>query len=205
MLLSMAIGDKATTRPERMPPAERLLDTAASLFDREGIRAVGIERLIAAAGVARASLYQNFGSKDALVVAYLERADRADRARFAREVRDLADHPRERIRAVFVLAEAGAKRRGYRGCLYINAATEFPDAHHPVRGVVLEHRRWLLDELTHALDQAGVGEPPQLAARLQLIYDGALVGAKSARAVAPIRAAAELVEELIDAALTTDS
>ena len=77
-----------TTRPS---PAERLLESAASLFDREGIRAVGIDRLIADADVARASLYQHFGSKDALVVSYLERADGNDRDGYRRAVRGLEE------------------------------------------------------------------------------------------------------------------
>ena len=108
MLLSMGSrsgGPDATVEVRRkQPPADRLLDTAATLFDREGIRAVGIERLIAEADVARASLYQAFGSKDGLVVAYVERTDRADRERYEREVRGLSDDPAARIDAHFRLA-----------------------------------------------------------------------------------------------------
>jgi AcrR family transcriptional regulator len=184
----------------RTAPAERLLDTAATLFDREGIRAVGIDRLIAEADVARASLYQHFGSKDALVVAYLERADRNDRAGYAHAVRHLAAQPLERVRAFFSLAEAGARRRGYRGCLYINAATEFPQAEHPANQVVTAHRTWQLDELGAALAQAGVADPPELAARIQLVYDGGLVGTKTAHTVEPIRRAAALADVLVAAA-----
>ncbi|HWN35036.1 MAG TPA: TetR/AcrR family transcriptional regulator [Pseudonocardia sp.] len=189
-----------TTRPS---PAERLLDTAAALFDREGIRAVGIDRLIAEADVARASLYQHFGSKDTLVVHYLQRADGNDRAGYRRAVRGLEDHPRDRIRAVYRLAEAAARRRGFRGCLYVNAVTEFPEPKHPVRLVVTAHREWLAGELTAALTQAGVPAPERLAARLQLLYDGGLVGSKAGHSVAPIEDAARLADELIEAALCT--
>jgi len=176
-------------------PAERLLDSANALFDYEGIRAVGIDRLIEHAGVARASLYQHFGSKDGLVVGYLERADRTDRANYARATQGLA--PLDRIRAVFTLATAGARRRHYRGCLYINALTEFPDHDHPIRRVVIEHREWLLDELTRALEQAGMADPRPLAARIQLLYDGALIGTKANRDTESIERAALMVEELI--------
>lgn len=99
----------------KQPPADRLLDTATTLFDRDGIRAVGIERLIAEADVARASLYQAFGSKDGLVVAYVERTDRADRERYEREVRGLSDDPAARIDAHFRLAAASMQRRRFRG------------------------------------------------------------------------------------------
>lgn len=186
----------ATTN--KSSPAERLLDTAATLFDREGIRAVGIDRLIAQAEVARASLYQHFGSKDALVVGYLERADRADRAGFARATRALDAAPLDRIRTVFALAHASAQRRRYRGCRYLNALTEFPERDHPVRKVVLAHRDWLTEELTRALEQAGAPHPAELAARIQLLYDGALVGSKATHSAEPITRAAGIVEELLE-------
>lgn len=182
---------------KRTSPTERLLDTAAALFDAEGIRAVGIDRLLTRAGVAKASLYQHFDSKDALVLAYLRRADERDRAGYTKAVRGLADRPLERIHAVFALAETGARRRGFRGCLYINALTEFPEPNHPARRIVIEHRDWLAAQLVQALAQAGVPGPHELAARIQLLYDGALVGAKAARSVEPIRAAAALAAELI--------
>ncbi|MDT7751000.1 MAG: hypothetical protein QOD96_4662 [Pseudonocardiales bacterium] len=191
----------ATPRPS---PAERLLDSAASLFNREGIRAVGIDRLIADADVARASLYQHFGSKDALVVSYLERADGNDRDGYRRAVRGLEDRPRERIRTVFQLAKKAARRRGYRGCLYVNAVTEFPERENPVATIVTAHREWLRGELTAALSQAGAARPARLAARLQLLYDGGLVGSKATHSFEPIEQAAELAEELIDAALTRE-
>ena len=181
-------------------PAERLLDAAGQLFDREGIRAVGIDRLIADAGVARASLYQHFGSKDSLVLAYLQRVDRADRARYAQATRKFGERPLDRVRAVFTLAEASARRRNYRGCLYVNALTEFPERGHGVHRVVTEHRDWLLEELTSALRQAGVPAPDSKAAHIQLLYDGALVGTKASRDTAPIHRAAALAERLITAA-----
>ncbi|MEU7811242.1 TetR family transcriptional regulator [Pseudonocardia sp. NPDC049154] len=185
---------KATNRPL---PAERLLDVAADLFDREGIRAVGIERLIAEADVARASLYQSFGSKDALVVAYLERADRADRVRYAQAVKALGTDPAGRVAAFFRLAAAGMRRRRFRGCLYVNAATEFPDATHPVHAVVVAHRRWQHAEFAAAARQAGAVDPQRLATRLQLLYDGALVGAKADHEVGPLEEAATLAAELL--------
>lgn len=190
-----------STTSKGRDPGERLLIAAGDLFDREGIRAIGIDRLIADAGVARASLYYHFGSKDSLVLAYLQRVDSSDRERFARATAELAADPRQRVRTVFMLAEAGARRRRFRGCLYVNALTEFPDRDHGVRGVVTAHREWLLAELTSALHQAGATEPGELAGRLQLLYDGALVGSKAARSPAPIRQAAKLAEQLIDMAI----
>jgi len=177
-------------------PAERLLDAAARLFDREGIRAVGIDRVIATAGVARASLYTHFGSKDALVTAYLERADREDLQRLRRAVRGLGDDPLGRIRAAFDLASSAARRRGYRGCRYLNAATEFPEPGSPVAAVVAEHRARQRTAFRDALVQLGHPDPDETAARIQLVYDGGLAGSKAERSAEPITRAAALAEAL---------
>jgi AcrR family transcriptional regulator len=185
---------RAASRPD---PGQRLLHSAFQLFDREGIRAVGIDRLIADAGVARASLYQHFGSKDSLVLAYLRRTDHLDRERYQRATRAMAARPLERIRTVFALAESSARRRDYRGCLYLNALTEFPNPASGVAAIVTAHRDWQLRQLSSALSQAGVDDPEPLAQSLQLLYDGGLVGAKSARNTEPIRRAAQLAEQLI--------
>jgi AcrR family transcriptional regulator len=179
-------------------PAERLLDAAGRLFDREGIRAVGIDRVIAEAGVARASLYQHFGSKDALVTAYLERADHADAERYRRAVRGLADDPAARIGAAFDVAASTARRRDYRGCRYLNAATEFPEPGSPVAGVVAGHRARQRAAFREALVQLGHPEPDETAARIQLVYDGGLAGSKAERGVDPIRRAASLAAALAD-------
>ncbi|SFN73489.1 transcriptional regulator, TetR family [Pseudonocardia ammonioxydans] len=173
-------------------PAQRLLDAAARLFDREGIRAVGIDRILATAGVARASLYQHYGSKDALVTAYLERADRNDRSRYRQSVRGLDDDPLGRIRAAFDLAAAAARRRGYRGCLYLNAATEFPGPASPVAAVVAEHRARQRTVFREALVQLGHPDPDETTARIQLVYDGGLAGSKAERSSEPIERAAGL-------------
>src|SRR5690242_14112927 len=117
------------TKREGSTPAERLMDTATDLSVREGIRAVGIDPLIADAQVARASLYQAFGSKDALIVAYLDRQHELDRAAFERRTTRL-DDPIERIFAAFDLAETASRRSRYRGCPFLNAATEFPGMTH---------------------------------------------------------------------------
>ncbi|MFV8051893.1 TetR/AcrR family transcriptional regulator [Mycobacterium sp. 48b] len=175
------------------PPAQRLLATAAELFANQGIRAVGIDQILREAGVAKASLYSTYGSKDALVIAYLADLDHADRNRWERAVADIED-PVDRILMFFELASVAATRRDYRGCLYANAATEYPGVElEPVRA----HREWLRDRLATLLDQAGVSSPAVLARRIQLLYDGALLGSKLDRSTEPIVAARALTEELI--------
>lgn len=180
-------------RAGRPGPAERLLETASALFAEHGIRAVGIDRILAESGVARASLYSTYGSKDALVVAYLERLDRRDRARWEGAVAGEHD-PIARILAFFDLALASAPSKGFRGCQYSNAATEFPDESF---APVVAHRAWLRDTLVELLTAAGVAEPDVVALRIRLIYDGALAGSKLERTDAPLRRGREMVAEMI--------
>ncbi|MED7925902.1 helix-turn-helix domain-containing protein [Nonomuraea sp. LP-02] len=178
-------------------PADRLLDAATRLFTLHGIRAVGIDQVIAAAGVAKSSLYQAFGSKEALVVAYLERQDAADRAAYRAAVTGVRDGV-ERVLTSFDLAIAGAGRRSYRGCLYLNAATEFPEPGHPVAEAVEAHRAWVRARWSEALGDRGP-ERDSLVARTQVLYDGGIAGVKCARSTAPIVLAREMAAGLLGA------
>ncbi|MGB3321683.1 MAG: TetR/AcrR family transcriptional regulator [Mycolicibacterium fortuitum] len=188
-----APAPKAAPTGGAVPPAQRLLDTAAELFASQGIRAVGIDQILREAGVAKASLYSTYGSKDALVITYLTDLDHADRNRWEQAVAGVHD-PVRRILTFFDLAVGSATRRDYRGCLYANAATEHPGVElEPVRA----HRKWLRATLTSLLKQAGVDSPTALARNIQLLYDGALLGSKLERSTKPITAARTLTEELI--------
>ncbi|WP_433296628.1 TetR/AcrR family transcriptional regulator [Pseudonocardia sp. CA-142604] len=187
-----------STRPL---PAERLVASAARLFDRHGIRAVGVDQLVTDADVARASLYQNFGSKDGLVTSWLEQQDLLDREGYERAVRAMADDAAPRVQVLFDRAAAAARRRRFRGCLYLNAATEFPNPTHPVHAVVAAHRRWLHAVLATTLRQASATDPEEAARRIQVIYDGGLAGSKAARSDDPIRLAGAMAAEVVATAL----
>jgi AcrR family transcriptional regulator len=179
--------------PDR--PAERLLVTATKLFTSQGIRAVGIDLILREANVAKSSLYSCFGSKEALVIAYLERSDQADRNRWNEGTAKLTD-PVAKVLAFFDLAAAAARARDYRGCLYANAATEFPGAElAPVRA----HRDWVRSTINDLLRAALTPQPSILAGHIQILYDGALVGSKIERSTRPITAARQLAERLIAA------
>ncbi|MET7770519.1 helix-turn-helix domain-containing protein [Nocardia sp. NPDC005366] len=177
----------------RPSPAQRLLDTAATLFAQHGIRAVGIDRVLAEAGVARASMYSSYGSKDSLVLAYLEDLDRRDRARWSEAVAAVPD-PADRILTFFDLALASAPGKGFRGCQYANAATEFPDQE---LAPVIAHREWLRRILTELLAECGIAGPEALARRIQLVYDGALAGSKLEHSTEPLRLGRVITAELL--------
>lgn len=180
-------------------PAERLLETAAQLFMIEGIRAVGVDRILAEANAARASLYSAFGSKDGLIVAYLEARDARDRAVWASAADGVAD-PMERALLPFDLAESAAVRRLFRGCPYLNALTEFPEPNHPVGVSVCRHRDWLAAIWSQESRALGIDMPGPLVARLTVLYDGGLAGSKVTKSVEPFAVAREMAAQLLGGA-----
>ncbi|RJO70654.1 TetR/AcrR family transcriptional regulator [Nocardia panacis] len=178
-------------------PADRLLATAGRLFAAEGIRAVGIERLVTESAVARASLYQAFGSKDQLAAEYLRHQHETDRRAWHVASRRIAE-PIGKVLLFFECAARAARQRHYPGCLYINAAAEFPDRSHPVWLPIDEHREWMRAAVAALLREAGVPQPDELAASIQLLYDGGLSGSKATGSVDPIMRAQRLARTLID-------
>ena len=177
-------------------PADRLLAAATDLFGKYGIRAVGVDRILREADCAKASLYSAFGSKDALVIAYLTELDTADRNGYTRAVEGVTD-PVAQALTFFDLAHTKGLRHDFPGCLYSSAASEFP-------GVRFEpidaHRQWVRSTLTGLMKAAGVRRPTPLARHIQLLYDGALVASKVEQSVEPIRFGRGLAETAIAAA-----
>ncbi|MEU8132672.1 TetR/AcrR family transcriptional regulator [Streptodolium elevatio] len=168
---------KEEVRRRESPARRRVLDTATTLFYAEGVHAVGIDRIIAEAGVAKATFYHHFPAKDVLVHAYLDEQYRAQRDAVA-AVREASggENPRELLLAVFDRMGEIAREPGFRGCPFINAAAEFPDAGHPVRQAVLDHRVWFRTVMTELLAAAGDPRAAETADILMLLRDGLAVG-----------------------------
>jgi AcrR family transcriptional regulator len=155
----------------------RILQTADRLFYNEGIRAVGVDRVVAEAQVTRVTFYRHFPSKDDLVVAYL--AARSQRERDAVDAAHAAlpNDPREVLRGIVADLVKQARTPGYRGGAYINAAAEYPDPQHPVRQVVATHRAWLRNLMAELLAELHHPAPDAAADQMVMLYDGATVGA----------------------------
>jgi AcrR family transcriptional regulator len=152
----------------------RVLETAARLFYAEGVHAVGIDRIIAEAGVAKATFYHHFPSKDELVRAYLTEESQQQRATAARLPRAA---PREMVLAIFDAVGELGRDPSYRGCPFVNAAAEYPDPGHPVRQAIAEHRRWFRGLLLQQLAAVGHPDAERTADLLVALKDGLLVGA----------------------------
>ena len=158
---------------ERKPVRERILETAAEMFYRDGIRAVGIDAIIARSGVAKMSLYRHFSSKDALVAAWLEDRNaffwrRWDRAEAAR-----GDDPRSRLEGILDMIASTVSQRQWRGCPFLNTGTEFPEPDHPARAIILANKQAVRARLRTLAAAAGAHDPDVLAQQLQLLIDGA--------------------------------
>lgn len=151
---------------------QRVLATATALFYAEGVHAVGIDRIIAEAGVAKATFYHHFPAKDELVRAYVEQQSRLGQAAVAA----LGERsPRAMLLGVFDLIADAAEQPGYRGCPFINAAAEYPDPASPVRQAIEAHRRWKRDLLVDLLARDRNADPERTADVLTVVSDGLLV------------------------------
>jgi AcrR family transcriptional regulator len=154
---------------------DRLLETAATLFYTEGIKGVGVDRIVAEAGVTRATMYRHFTGKEALVAAYLGREDAVIRGYFDAAAAQGGTPTRLLERVVDGIAE-DARRYHRRGCPFINAAAEYPDGDGEIRAIIARHRSWFRETLTALCRAGGVAKPTQAAAALVLLRDAALVG-----------------------------
>ena len=163
-----------TARPSEA--RERLLRTASDLFYREGIHGIGVDRVLAEAGVTRATMYRHFPGKESLVVAYLDLEDANLRALFTAAAED-GGTPRELLERVIEGVADDATAHHTRGCPFINASAEFPDASSDVRAVVRRHRDWFRATLASLTEAAGVPDAAYAANSLVLLRDAMLVGA----------------------------
>jgi len=173
----------STVRPSAA--RERILDTASRLFYAHGIRAVGIDRIIAESGVAKATFYNHFPAKDDLVVAYLDRVDTIWSGQLRAAAEAAGDSAADQLVGMFDALDSACRREGYRGCGFINAAAEY-ESGTPAHERTVAHkdsvRAWVRD----LAEEAGASDPDRLARTLTLLVDGGLAsGSVDGRTDAP--------------------
>jgi AcrR family transcriptional regulator len=183
---------------KKASPRQKLLAAADELFSTEGIHAVGIDRVIEKAGVAKGSLYYNFSGKDELIKEFLLGRHAATVASMDVAIAGQTD-PAQKILVVFdVLGEISAQP-GWRGCSFVNAVAEAP-AGGPEYAAAAEFRMWLhgmLGGLVAALD---VADPPSLVGQLVVLYDGAVTSAQMDASPAAAQTAKSIAAMAIAAA-----
>jgi AcrR family transcriptional regulator len=193
---NMPAADGAAKRS----PRERLLEAASELFYAEGIQSVGIDRVIERAGVAKASLYSTFGSKEELVCAYLNARHEQTLAGLRAAVA-ATDDPVERLLAVFDAQARLFRTPGFRGCAFAAATAETSPGGR-IDATAESYRHDIQTLFAELAADAGARDPALLASQLQLIYDGGVAANmdRNPDIATPARAAATT---LITAALAT--
>ncbi len=157
---------------------ERILDSAYELFSREGIRAVGVDRVIAESGVAKMTLYRNFASKDELVLEFLRRREeRWTKEWLQGEVERRAADPAERLLAIFDVFDAWFRANDFEGCSFINVLLEFADTTSPVRQASIVHLATIRAYLQGLATEAGATDPDDFARRWHILMKGSIVAA----------------------------
>jgi AcrR family transcriptional regulator len=176
---------------------DRLLEAANELFYQEGVRSVGIDRVLDRAGVAKASLYDTFGSKDELVRAYLEKRSMTRRERIAQRIAQHTE-PRARLLSVFDLLHEIVSEPTFRGCAFVNASAEGPRGESAIRKVCADQRRWVRDLFTELARDAGARDAERLGRRLALLYDGVMTGGSMDAEASVAGEAKGIAETLLD-------
>jgi AcrR family transcriptional regulator len=182
-------------------PRERILRVADELFYSRGLRAVGVDEIVARSETAKASLYAHFPTKDALIADYLRQRSDDWKAHLGAELERRGGSPVERIDHVFAILAEGCATPGFRGCPFINAAVEFPDPAHPARVVGSRHRAWVRALLLDLAERAGLEDRDRLADQLSLLYDSAMVGTQLSGTPASALTARDAAGLLVDAAV----
>ena len=177
---------------------QRILDAAFRLFYARGLRAVGVDTIIAESGVAKATFYKHFPAKDNLVLAYLDRVDEVWSGQLHDAARAAGPAPRDQLVGLFDALASSCRRDGYRGCAFLNAAAESVPGS-PVHERTVAHKQAVLGWVRDLAVEAGAAQPGVLARSLTLLLDGglasgaldadpqaALVARKSARALVAV-------------------
>ena len=157
---------------------ERILDTAYDLFSRHGIRAVGVDRIIATSGVAKMSLYRHFHSKESLVLAFLqEREKRWTMEWLHTEASSRAGDGAGRLLAIFDVFDEWFRKTDFEGCSFINVLLEFGELDHPIRKATTVHLATIRGLVREFAEQAGVSDPEAVAAQWHILMKGSIVTA----------------------------
>src|ERR1700730_9980736 len=169
---------RARQAPASSKARERILEAAYQLFSRQGIRAVGIDAIVGASGVARMTLYRHFASKDALVLAFLDRREeRWVKDWLQREVALRSPDPGDRLLAIFDVFDEWFQRTDFEGCSFINALLEITEPGHVVHQASRDYRPPIRAFVSQLASQAGIADPDTFARQWAILMKGSIVAA----------------------------
>ncbi|MET1065512.1 MAG: TetR/AcrR family transcriptional regulator [Arthrobacter sp.] len=181
---------------------EKILATAFRLFYAQGLRAAGIDTIIAESGVAKATFYKYFPAKDDLILAYLEKVDGVWTGQLHTAAEAAGADPGARLVGLFDALTTACRRDGYRGCAFINAAAESASGTR-VHKRTVAHKEQIRTWIRDLAIQAGAPDPDQLARSLTLVLDGGLASGVLDAAPDAAAAAKTTAAQLVAASLGT--
>jgi AcrR family transcriptional regulator len=171
------MGEMIELRPN-VSARERILESAYDLFSRRGIRGVGIDEVIERAAVAKATLYRHFSSKDALVIAFLERREEVwTRGRVEAGARRLGTTAEESLLAIFDVFDEWFHEESFDGCSFINVLLETADLDHPIGQASVAHLENIRDILRSLATEAELRDPDGFARKWHILMKGSIVSA----------------------------
>lgn len=174
------------------PAALKILDTASKLFYWKGIHSIGVETIAREAGVTKKTLYDRFGSKEQLIVAYLKDRDHQWKNHVFKYLERVPDHDSlQKILSIFDALESWLETKNPRGCSFVNALAELTEESHPGRKVILDEKRWLKQLFTTFVKQMGCHPPEEIAETLFILHEGVTVAYSMGLAVGGTRSAKE--------------
>lgn len=189
-----------------MRPSKRdeLVREALRIFYRDGFHATGMDLLSAETGISKTTMFKHFRSKEELILAVLRLRDEEFRNWLFRRMAE-AGAPGAQLRAMFdALAEWFASPE-FRSCMFIKAASEYPDPAHPIHAQAAEHKRLLFLQLEKIAAAAGAEDPAALARALLLLKEGAIVTAHLGHEADPAADAGAAAVALLERALKTEN
>ena len=179
---------------------DKILATAFRLFYAHGLRAAGIDTIIAESGVAKATFYKYFPAKDELILAYLDKVDGIWTGQLHTAAEAAGPDPAARLVGLFDALSSACRRDGYRGCAFINAAAESASGTR-VHARTVAHKEQIRAWIRDLADQAGAPDPDRLARSLTLLLDGGLASGVLDADPAAALAARETATQLVAASL----
>lgn len=174
-----------------------MLAVAHELFYWHGIRATGVDRIAAEAGVAPTTLYRLFASKDDLIAAWVERTHEAYREWFRTALARGGDDPRQRVLALFDAQNEMLQPDVCRGCPFLMVLTELPDGKLASHQQAVRLKQWVHDQFVALAEDLGSDDPERLAAHLTLLFEGAYASVQALGIDGPANNVSSLVETLI--------
>jgi AcrR family transcriptional regulator len=177
---------------------EHILNTASNLFYSQGIKATGIDTIIKASGIAKMSLYKYFPSKEALILAHLQRSKELMQTAIRSGLEARADTAKAKLLAVFDVFEELLRDPGFRGCPFINASAEFAEEDNPIQQAAAEYSNGFSQFLVELAEQAGIAKPAELANQLAMLIAGAMVKEQVQKETGAMRSAHRAAQILIE-------